>query len=422
MNILYIDHYAGGLKYGMEFRPYYLARKWVRNGHKVRIVAGDFSHLRTSNPEVSYDFQFDMIDGIEYQWIISGDYQGNGASRALSIFRFCWKLYKNAKKIAQEFEPDVVISSSTYPLDTYGAQKIVEFVNNKRRKSKQPLCKYIHEGHDLWPLTLIEIGGMNPWHPFVLLMGLAEKSAYRNADAVVSVLPGILPHMQEKGFNESRQKFLPLPNGVVLEDWDNTQPLNDEVAEPLQKLRAAGKFVVCYCGGHAISNALDVFVEAAKLCDDGDVSFVLIGKGVEKERLQDLANGFENIHFLPAVPKAQVPSALSYADVLYVGAKPHSLYRYGVSMNKMYDYMMAGKPIINGVKASNDDVADAGCGITIEPESPEAILEAVCTLKKMSLSEREKIGANGRKWVLENAEYTVLAEKFLKVCCGEINK
>lgn len=419
MNILYINHYAGGLTYGMEFRPYYLAREWVKGGHKVRVVAGDYSHLRTVNPEVNIDFQIDVLDGIEYQWLKSGDYQGNGASRAISIFRFCWKLYKNAKKIAQEFEPDVVISSSTYPLDTYGAQKIVECVNNKRSKTNQPLCRYVHEGHDLWPLTLIEIGGMSKTHPFVVLMGVAEKSAYRHADTVVSVLPGILPHMVEKGFNDDKQNFLPLPNGVVLEDWKNIQPLNEEVAEPLHQLQAEGKFIVCYCGGHAISNALDVFVEAAKMCDDRDVSFVLIGKGVEKQRLQTLAQGFENIHFLPAMPKAQVPSALSYADVLYVGAKPHSLYRYGVSMNKMYDYMMAGKPIINGVKAANDDVAEAGCGITIEPESPKAIIKAVMTLKDMRLPEREKMGANGKKWVLENAEYTVLAEKFLKVCCEE---
>lgn len=414
MNILYIDHYAGGLKYGMEFRPYYLGREWVKKGHKVRIVAGDYSHLRTVNPEVGDDFQLDVLDGIEYQWIKSGNYQGNGASRGISIFRFSWKLYKRAEKLAQEFEPDVVISSSTYPLDTYGAQKIVECANNKRCNTKQPKCKYVHEGHDLWPLTLMEIGGMSRLHPFVLIMGIAEKSAYFHADAVVSVLPGILPYMLEKGFNKDKQIFLPLPNGVVLGDWENPKPLNMEVSEKLHQLRAAGKFVVCYCGGHAISNALDVFVEAAKMCEDVDVSFVLIGKGVEKERLQSLAKGLNNILFLPAIPKNEVPAALACADVLYIGAKPHRLYRYGVSMNKMYDYMMAGKPIINGVKASNDDVAEAECGITIEPESAEAINEAINILKKMSLPEREKMGANGKKWVLENAEYTVLAEKFLK--------
>lgn len=413
MNILYIDHYAGGLPFGMEFRPYYLAREWIKKGHKVRVIGGDYSHLRTTNPEVKEDFQIDNIDGIEYQWIKSGRYKGNGSARAFSVFRFCWKLYFNAAKLAEEFKPDLVISSSTYPLDTYGAQKIVWYANQKRRKGDKPLCKYVHEGHDLWPLTLIEIGGMSKFHPFVMLLDWAESEAYRKAGMVVSVLPGILPHLREKGFDEKTQKFLPLPNGIALEDWQNCQPLNYDVANQLKKLRNDGKFIVCYLGGHAISNSLDVFVESARLSKDEDVSFVLIGKGIEKERLQKKAKGLDNILFLPAIPKSQVPEALSYADVMYVGAKPCSIYRYGVSMNKMYDYMMAGKPIINGVKASNDDVAEAGCGITIEPESPEAIIDAVNKLKNMDSTAREKMGLNGKKWVLNHADYAVLADSFL---------
>lgn len=413
MNILYIDHYAGGLPFGMEFRPYYLAREWIKNGHKVRVIGGDYSHLRTANPDVKDDFQIDNIDGIEYQWVKSGKYQGNGVKRAISILRFSWKLYSYAQKFAQEFEPDLVISSSTYPLDTYGAQKIVWYANHNRRKGDMPLCKYVHEGHDLWPLTLTEIGHMSNLHPFVKMLGYSERSAYSQAELVVSVLPGIYPHMLENGFNEVTQRFLALPNGVVKEDWDRIQPPDESIANDLQKIKDSGKFIVCYLGGHSISNALDTFVEAARQCKFSDIAFVLIGKGIEKNRLIEKAQGLNNIHFLPAIPKAQVPGALSYADVMYVGAKPSSLYRYGVSMNKMYDYMMAGKPIINGVDAFNDDVSDAGCGIKIMPESPEAIVEAIQTLKNMSADERQQMGDNGREWVLNNAEYTVLAEKFM---------
>ena len=53
MNVLYINHYAGSLEMGMEFRPYYLSREWVKNGHNVRILAGDYSHLRKKNPFVN---------------------------------------------------------------------------------------------------------------------------------------------------------------------------------------------------------------------------------------------------------------------------------------------------------------------------------------------------------------------------------
>ena len=76
MNIVLINHYAGSPEMGMEFRPYYLAREWVKMGHRVRIIAGDFSHLRIRNPKVKKDYQRENIDGIEYYWVRTGDYQG----------------------------------------------------------------------------------------------------------------------------------------------------------------------------------------------------------------------------------------------------------------------------------------------------------------------------------------------------------
>ena len=36
MNILLINHYAGSPEMGMEFRPYYFAREWVKAGHHCR--------------------------------------------------------------------------------------------------------------------------------------------------------------------------------------------------------------------------------------------------------------------------------------------------------------------------------------------------------------------------------------------------
>lgn len=157
---------------GMEFRPYYLAREWVKMGHRVRIIAGDFSHLRIRNPKVKKDFQRENIDCIEYYWVRTGDYQGNGVKRALTMFRFVGKLWLSAGKIAEKWKPDVVITSSTYPLDTYAGQRI----------AKKAGARLIHEVHDMWPATLYEIGGMSRNNPFVLLMQADRKfsiSAFR---------------------------------------------------------------------------------------------------------------------------------------------------------------------------------------------------------------------------------------------------
>ena len=402
MNILYIDHYAGSVSMGMEFRPYYLAREWQKMGHRVRVMAADYSHLRNHQPEVPTDTEISQIDGVEFQIIKAGTYEGNGAKRALSMFRFVAGLWRRAGWIAKEFMPEVIISSSTYPLDSYAAARIA-------LKSKG---RYIHEAHDVWPLTLVELGGMSPKHPFVQLLDRAERYAYRHCDRVVSILPDALPHMMEQGLQEE-SKFAFIPNGVVIDEWEHTASLEKEHALLLDALRKEGRFIVMYLGGHAMSNALDQLLDAAKIADG--VTFVLIGKGVEKARLEKRAKdeNLTNVVFLPPIQKEQVPDALRRADALYIGAEHSSLYRFGVSMNKMYDYMMSGKPILNGVVASNNDVEAAGCGLSFDSSRPEEIADAVNRIRAMSVEKRTNMGCRGAAWVRENCDYRKLAVRFL---------
>ena len=405
MNILYINHYAGSLDMGMEFRPFYLAREWQKMGHKVRIVAATFSHLRKKNPSAKRDFEIQIIDGIEYQWIKTGEYEGNGVARAKTMFEFCGKLNLNARKIAKGFMPDVVISSSTYPLDTYPAQRIAKIAG----------CRYIHEAHDLWPLTLTEIGGMSPTNPFVIMLAIAERSAYSNADKVVSLFPFAYKHMLKHGM-QSMDKFVCIPNGIVIDDWKSRGSMPEEHANALKMLREEGKFIVMYLGGHALSNALDVLLDAAaRTTANKDIAYVLVGKGVEKERLISNARerGLDNVVFLPPVEKTQVPAVLQKADALYVGAASSPIYRFGVSLNKLYDYMMAGVPIINGVDAPNDDVAEAECGITIRSDDSQALVNAIEEIRSLTQEERQQMGAKGHTYVTQKYDYRVLAEKFI---------
>ena len=124
MNILYINHYAGSPDMGMEFRPYYLSLEWVKMGHNVSIIAGDYSHLREVNPVISKDMQKTIIDGIDYYWLKTGAYEGNGIRRAISMLKFCCKLNQWKGWINSHLNPDIIISSSTYPIDSIPARRI----------------------------------------------------------------------------------------------------------------------------------------------------------------------------------------------------------------------------------------------------------------------------------------------------------
>ena len=120
------------------------------------------------------------------------------------------------------------------------------------------------------------------------------------------------------------------------------------------------------------------------------------------------------MYFLDPVNKSAIPTLLSKFDVCYIGGQRTSLYRFGISPNKLMDYMMAAKPIINAIEAGNDPVQEAGCGITVPPENPQAIVNAVRCLMAMSEEDRTEMGLRGQRYVQENHDYRVLAKNFWK--------
>ena len=402
MNILYIEHYAGSPEMGMEFRPYYLSREWVRMGNNVTIIAGDYSHLRKKNPSVTNDFSVENIDGIEYVWVRTGKYEGNGVKRALTMERFVRKLYINAGKIAKKYRPDVVIASSTYPLDTYPAQKI----------SKIAKAKYVHEVHDMWPSTLYEVGGMSKSHPFVVAMQIAENSAYKHCDKCVSLLPYAKDYMIEHGLSADR--FVNIQNGIEEDEWKEPQEIPDEHKKFFEDHK--DDFIVGYFGGHALSNALDRMLDVAKkMQNDEGVSFVLIGDGIEKARLVKRAEDekIHNVFFLPPVPKKAVPDLLKYFDCSYMTGTTSPLYRFGLCLNKMYDSMMGGLPVVLAFNAPPTPIMEFGCGYQVDPENQEAVIRFIREIKEMTEEERIRFGEKGRKAILDRFTYAKLAEQFI---------
>ena len=102
-------------------------------------------------------------------------------------------------------------------------------------------------------------------------------------------------------------------------------------------------------------------------------------------------------------------------DICYIGWKKESLYRFGISANKIFDYLFAAKPIIHSVDAYNDPVNDAKAGISVPPENVDGIVEAVLKIASMSIEQRAELGKNGREYVLAHHTYKALVEKYLQL-------
>jgi len=403
MNIFLINHYAGSPKMGMEYRPYYLAKEWMKLGHNVTILVANNSHIRQYNPELNSDILEEDIDGINYIWVNTPKYNGNGFGRIKNMFAFIKKTMYKASYFANKYNPDVVIASSTYPSDNYVAKKI----------SKLSGAKYIYEVHDLWPLSPMELGGMSKLHPFIVAMQHAESFAYRKADAVVSMLPKTQEHMKYHGLDLKKWHYI--PNGIVLNDWLNPTNLPVKLTEKIKELKVKHKTIIGYTGGHAPSNSLTTLIKAAELLtNENRIHFLFVGDGIEKDNLISQAKNLNNISFFGSIPKLSMPKLLKEIDIAVIGSVKSSLYRFGVSPNKLIDYMMAKKPIIQYIDAGNDILKEANAGISVEPENPKAIVDAINKLLNTPQKELNKMGENGHDFIIKHHDYKVLAKKFIE--------
>jgi len=419
----------------MEFRPYYLAREWVRAGHRVQIVAADFSHVRARQPPAGDE----LIDGIAYRWLATPAYRGNGVGRVWNIACYLAQLWAQSRRLVDEFKPDVVIASSTYPMDFWVARHIARLSRQRagaRGRGAVPApgaeqgrgavrgAVLVHEVHDLWPLSPIELSGMSPRHPFIQLCQAAENAACRDADVMVSMLPKVSGHLAAHGLD--LRKLHIVPNGITPDEWPQQgqgqgqgalPALRDDVAAAITQHRAAGRTVVGYAGSMGLPNALDVLLDAAALLRSEPLAFVLVGDGHERERLARRVadEGLANVSWLPPIPKAQIPALLARFDIAYIGWQRVAIYRFGIAPNKLMDYLMAGCVVLHSVDAGNDPVAESGCGLTVAPESPPAVADGLRRLAALPAAERAAMGEHGRAFVLAHHSYPVLAQRFLQV-------
>ena len=210
------------------------------------------------------------------------------------------------------------------------------------------------------------------------------------------------------------KKFRFIPNGISESEWEDTPELPQNIAEVFGKLKEQGKFIIGFMGSHTDSYSLSYLIDAVQKLGDPQVCAVFIGDGREKERFIKLSKKSmaENFVFLDSVEKKYIPSVACQMDALYVAGKRQNIFRYGVAMNKLFDSMMAGRPILYAIDAPNNYITEFDCGISCEPENTDALIRGIEELRNMPESERTRLGGNGKRAVLEHFTYRTIAEQF----------
>lgn len=390
-----INQYAGSPYHGMGFRSYHLAKALLKDNIATTIFSSSFSHVMHTQPDVKRSYESQIIDGIDYTWIKNFPYKNSK-----SLGRFLSMIYFSLKLLIYPFwlkdKPDAIIISSPSPFPYVNAWLWSKFTG----------AKLIFEVRDIWPLSIMELGSLSKWNPLILVIRTVEIFAYKTSDHVVSLLPHADKHMIKSGLNP--RKFQYIPNGVNL---DNSEIIECPISLP------KNKFLIGYAGTIGIANNLDLLIETASLVKDPDIHFVIIGKGEFKNNLIEICKkmNLENVSFYDPIDKSQIPHFLSKLDVCYIGLRHEDIFSFGVSPNKLYDYMFAKKPILFCIDSGNHPVSDAKCGYEIPSGKAVDILSAINKFKALSQKEREQMGQNGYDYVVMNHSYEKIAHDYIKI-------
>ena len=400
MNIWIFNHYAITPDMAGGTRHYDFAKELIKRGHKVAIIASSFhySKYKEMKDYKDKDYLCEKIDGIDFIWIKTPAYFGNGIGRVKNMISYTYKVLKYVPQLGLD-KPDIIVGSSVHLFAVWAAYKLS--------------CRYntpfIMEVRDLWPQTLIDMG-ISKWHPFVIFLGWLEKYLYKKADRIISNLPYAYEYICK--FVE-KDKFVWISNGVDLSNIKYT---------PREK---SDKFVISYTGAIGMANNLQILLNVAKkLKDKKDIHFRIVGEGAEKEKLQNFVkeNNLLNVTIENAVPKNEVAKILQNSDVLFLSLKDSPLYRFGISLNKLFDYMASRRVIILSGNPRNNPIKDAGAGYSIVPDNVEVLEKTILEIYNLSQEERDKIGQKIRNYVEKNYSIEVLVDKFEKLLKEEIRK
>lgn len=403
MDIWLINHYAVPPKYYPLARQTCFARYLMAMGHTVTIFAASTVHNSTMNLITDgAPWRDEVVDGVHYVYIRCMDYQGNGLKRIYNICEFAWKLPGVCRKFPR---PDAIVATSMPP--TSCAMGI--------HLARKYGCRGVAEIADLWPESIVAYGIAGPRNPAVLALRRLEKWIYEKADDVVFTCEGGYDYIVEQGWEGKipRAKVHYINNGVDLAAFDENRA-RYTVQDP--DLEDPSVFKVVYTGSIRQVNHLGLLLDAAKEVTDPRVKFLIWGDGDQRAALEQRVReeGISNVVFKGKVEKKYIPSIVSRADINLAHNDPSPLFRFGISFNKLFDYLAAGKPVLCDFPCPYNPAIQCGAGISVDAPSSGKIAAAVESMSALPQETYQQYCSAARA-AAEKYDFRVLTQKLLAV-------
>ena len=403
MRILLLHQYfleeddAGGSRWNE------MTKVWSEQGHEVVVLAG-MIHANGSSKREEYKGKYFVHNdqGAVKVWRchVSESYNKGFTGRLWGYFSFMFSaLWAGLFKVGRNF--DVVLVTSP-PLFVGFSGYIISIFKR---------IPMVFEVRDLWPESAIDTGVLtNKW--VIKLAYWFENFIYKKAKLINVLTPAFHEKLMNKK-NVPKEKLIMIPNAA---DFRLSEKLlsNFNVSLFREENELSGKFVITYVGAHGVANHLDQILDTALLLKDTKAFFLLIGQGMEKEKLMRRCKemGLDNVRFIDSVPKKEVFKYILASDMGASVLKRVDTFK-TVYSNKTFDYMSCKRPIlmaIDGVSRELVEKADAGC--FVNPEDP---LDFSIKIRKYMHNPEivKRQGLNGYLFAKKYFEREILAQKFL---------
>lgn len=374
------------------------AREWVKLGGDVDVVT-DVPNYPEGVVYPGYEnaYSEETMDGIRVHRVPMMTAPNAGSAKRIASFvSFMLSAIWHRRKVAER--PEVVVATSPQFFAALAGWWIA-------KRFKVP---FVLEIRDLWPESIVAVGAMKR-NAAIRAFERIERFLYRSADHIVVVTDAFVDHVVEGG--AKRENVTVLKNGA---DLGRLVPPPDAVRA---EIRAAhgweGQFVAAYTGTIGMAHRADILLEAARICPDPEVQWVVIGTGAERAALEAAAAeaDLDTFTLVDKQPRERILGYLAETDAAVVHLRDTPLFR-TVLPSKLFEAMAFGVPIAHGVEGESRALVEtAGAGIAFPPEDAEALVETVLRLKN-DPALYARIQADARTAVARDFDRRVVAKRY----------
>lgn len=369
-------------------RHYSFAKALNSAGHDLTLIACDTHYAY--GKKVATKLGYELIEGVPFYWVPAPVYSGTGLKRVYSHLIFATRILRLQPGAIGD--PDVILGSSPHFWQAWAAEILA-------RRLKKP---FVLEIRDFWPQSLVDFGGVSERHPMIRWMRKVEPRLYSNSRSIISLLSRAQDYL--RGFPIDENKIVWVPNGIDLNlvPKPTPQPNNSP-------------FVITYSGAHGTANGLDRIVNAMSMLKDQPIQMRFIGDGPQRTKLIQQANdlALTNIQFQESVPKKDIFGELAKADAFTTLGVNADVFKWGISPNKVFDYMAMNRPIIYGGRVPDNPIERAGSGLIVDFDAT-ALAEAFISLANAPVEARQAMAESGRQYVEAHHDMAILAKEFLR--------